>query len=114
MSAGDIIYVFVVLILLLAAVYVVVFFMKKFMFRYNNGALQNVDINLVAINGIMPKKYIGIVKVADDFYLIGISENNITMLDKLDSEKFQELNFVENNSINEKFSDVLKKAFNKK
>ncbi len=112
MSAGDIIYVFVVLTILLAGVYVVVYLMKKTMFRYDNSAMQNIPISLVAIRGIMPKKYVGVVKVGDEFYLIGISENNITMLDKLDAEKFDELDFSDEPPA--KFSDALKKAFNKK
>ncbi len=111
MSAGDIVYIFVVLIILLAAVYVVVYFMKKTMFRYDNSAMQNVAIDLIAVRGIMPKKYVGIVKVNDELYLIGISENNISLLDKLDSEKFNELDFAA--APQAKFSDMLKKAFTK-
>jgi len=109
-SAGDVIYVFVVFVILLAAVYLAVFFMKKMMFRYDNSAMQNVAIDLIAIRGIMPKKYVGIVKVNKDFYLIGISENNITMLDKLNPEDFDEMNF-EKIPQDGKFSDMFKKAF---
>ncbi len=112
MSAGDIIYVFVVLTLLLAGVYIVVYFMKKAMFRFDSSAMQNVSIDLISVRGIMPKKYIGIVKVNNDFYLIGISENNITKLDKLDSEQFADIEFNSPHS-ETKFAGILKKAFNK-
>ncbi len=112
MSAGDIIYIFVVLLILLAGVYIVVYLMKKVMFRFDNSAAQNIPINLIAVQGIMPKKFVGIIKVKDDFYLIGISENNITLLDKLDPGKFDEFDF--DYIQNSKFSDVLKKTFSKK
>ncbi len=114
MSANDIVYIFVVLTILLATVYVVLYFMKKMMFRFDNGKGNHVPITVVAVKGILPKRYISVVKVLDNYYVIGVSDTNITLLDKANSEDFKDYSSLESTEVNAKFSDFLKKSLMKK
>ena len=114
MSTSDIIYIFVVLILLLASVYVVVYFMRKMMFKFEGGKGNAVPISVVAVKGILPKRYISVVKVKDDYYVLGISDTNITLLDKPDSKNFSEYDLQQNEKVNMNFADILKKSLKKK
>jgi flagellar biogenesis protein FliO len=113
-STSDIIYIFVVLVLLLASVYVVVFFMRKMMFKFEGGKGNVVPISVVAVKGILPKRYISVVKVNNNYYVLGISDTNITLLDKPDSENFSEYDMMQNERINMNFADLLKKSLKKK
>ncbi len=114
MSSGDIVYIFIVLVLLLASVYVVLYFMKKMMFKFEGGKGNQIPISVVAVKGILPKRYVSVVKVLDNYYVLGISDSNITLLDKADAEAIKDYDSLQSDDVNMRFADFLKKSLKKK
>ena len=114
MSTNDIVYIFVVLILLLASVYVVLYFMKKMMFRFEGSGGNKIPITVVAVKGILPKRYVTVVKVLDSYYVLGVSDTNITLLDKANAEAIKDYDSLQSSEVNMKFGDFLKKSLKKK
>ncbi len=60
------------------------------------------------MQGILPKKYVSVIKIKDDYYVLGLSENSITLIDKIDAEKINFLPEENNQTINANFAELLK------
>jgi flagellar protein FliO/FliZ len=76
--------------------------MKRFLYKNGGKNSGRLDIKVLSTQLIMPKKFLSIVKVQEKYFLLGISENSVNLIDKLDD--FVENNFDETN--------VNKKGFN--
>ena len=58
---------------------------------------------------ISPKKEIALIKVYDEYFLIGITEHNITLLSKIDSEDFKNnIKLIEGEKESKKFIKYIK------
>ena len=108
MGLGDIAQIFFILFVLLGVMYVMLWLVKKYLFTFDKKASKLVNISVLSTQVLMPKKYISVVKIRDKVYVLGVSDNSITLLDK--QEDFtkeledEELNRTEKKS----FLDLLK------
>lgn len=104
MGIGDIFYLIFVLGLLVGVMYGVLFLMKKYLVAYGPKGMEQAGIEVVSMKLIMPKKYLAVARINNQFYLIGISESNINLIDKLENfipEKTSSLNGNEAVSLKE-------------
>jgi len=105
----DILYIFVVLLILLGVMYSLLYLMKRFLFNQGGKSTSHLSMKVLATQSLMPKKFLSIVKVQNKYFLIGISENSINLIDKLD--EFSEPEIDVNDEINKEnsFLRLLKK-----
>lgn len=84
MSFFDIIKTVLPLIFLLGFLYLVLYLVKKYSFSFKGKSVKLLNVNVLATQMILPKKFISIIKVQDKILVLGVSEASITLLKELD------------------------------
>ncbi len=79
------------------------------------GLSSGVLINILETRMVAPKKYVAVMKIADDFFAVGISDQHINMLSRLDngsSKLIEASESLRNNQspVSSSFSSMLTKA----
>ncbi len=85
MNVWDIVKVFLILFVMLGVMYGMLYLLKKYFYSSpgkNQGSLR---INVLSTQTVMPKKFISIVKIDETVYVLGIAENSINLIDKIDN-----------------------------
>lgn len=90
MSFFDIVKSFIPLVLILGLLFGVLILVRKYSFSLNGKKLRSMNVDVVYNQLILPKKYLSLVRVKDKLLVLGISENNITLLKELDYNLFEE------------------------
>jgi flagellar protein FliO/FliZ len=106
MSFFDIIKSIVPLILILALLFGVWLLVRKYSFSLTGKKLRNLHIDVLHNQLILPKKYLSLVRVKDKLLVLGISENNISVLKELDYNELED-EFIPNEH-RHNFIDLLK------
>ncbi len=112
MNFLDIVKILSVLLLLLGTMFGILWLMKRFIYKFDVKTNNNLGIKVLTTQAILPKKYISLVKFQDRVFLLGISDNSINVIDKMDSE---DLGIEDIQNIgNPNFMDLLKKSMTRK
>jgi len=90
MTFLDIVKSFIPLILIFGLLFGVLILVRKYSFSLGGKKLRSVNVDVVYNQLILPKKYLSLIRVQDKLLVLGISENNITLLKELDYNSFQE------------------------
>ncbi len=98
----------VLAVLCLFMVFIAVIFKKyKNKLKLSNSSKL---IKVIYSEEIIPKKSIVIVKIMNEHYILGVTESNISIVDKIDSDSLdEELKVIENEQEKNKFIKYLKK-----
>ncbi|MBD3410768.1 MAG: flagellar biosynthetic protein FliO [Ignavibacteriales bacterium] len=83
MSAYDVVRLFVVLVVVLGVIYGVLYLMKRFLYE-PRGRTAKLKMETLGMIAVAPKKYVAAVRVRDKVLVVGVSEQSITLLDKLE------------------------------
>jgi len=94
MSFIDIIKSFLPLVIIFILLFGVLLLVKKYSFSLSGKKMQSLNINIIHNQLILPKKYLSLVRVQNKILLLGISENNITLLKELDDTLKNEDDFL--------------------
>ena len=104
MTFFDIIKSFIPLVLILGLLFGVLVLVRKYSFSLGGKKQRSINVDVIYNQLILPKKYLSLIRVQDKLLVLGISENNITLLKELDYNSFQgsegltkenKLNFVD-------------------
>lgn len=106
MSAFEILNLIFPLLLISILLYAVLFFVKKYSFKRVNNQL--LDVKVINNQMIMPKKFLSVVKVKNHLLILGVSEQNISLLKEIPIEENEIVMPTENYS-NQGFKDIFKK-----
>jgi len=110
MSFVDILKIISILLLLLGAMFAILWLMKRFIYKFDTKANNSLGIRVLTTQAILPKKYISLVKFKDKVFLLGISDNAINLIDKVDAD---ELGLDETQTVgNSNFMEILKNSMN--
>ena len=90
MTFFDIVKSFIPLILIFGLLFGVLILVRKYSFSLGGKKQRSVNVDIVYNQLILPKKYLSLIRVQDKLLVLGISENNITLLKELDYNSFQE------------------------
>lgn len=112
MNAWDIIKIFLVLILLAGLLYSMLYLFKKYIYASEGKNPKLLNIKVLSTQLIMPKKFVSVVKVLDNVYVLGISDQSISLVDKLNKNEINLAEIEEASSAN--FLDYFKKGLIKK
>lgn len=107
MTFFDIIKALLPLILILALLFFALIVVRKYSFSINGKKSKLLKIEVLNNHLIMPKKYLSVVRVQDKILLLGISENNITLLKEYDYNQSLETD-LEQSEIKKTFLELLK------
>lgn len=114
MSTMDIVKIFLILLAILALMYGVLLLMKRYLYPYANMGKSAVDVKVLATQVIMPKKFVSIVKIQEKIYVLGLSEQQITVLDTWHDEDGVFEDEMKKDEKHPKFLDYFKKNLGKK
>lgn len=114
MGFGDILQIFFVLFVLLGIMYAMLYLVKKYLFTFDKRASKLVNISVLSTQVLMPKKYISVVKIREKVYVLGVSDNSITLLDKQEDFTKDLQNEEINPSEKKNFLDILKQNMGRK
>lgn len=114
MSAWDIAKIFLILFILAGIMYLMLWAVKKYFFSFSKGKLNASKIQVLSTQGIMPKKYVSVVKIYDKVLILGISEHSVNLLEKLDyvPDEFEYIS--KNHSSGMSFLDHIKQSIGKR
>ncbi len=111
MSFFEIIKALLPLFVIVLLLYGVLLFVRKYNFKIKSSTLSNIKIRVLSSQLIMPKKYITVVQIQNKMFVLGVSENSITLLKELE-ETVPEDKMPINEEQN-KFIDILRKNLGK-
>jgi len=106
MTFLDIVKSFIPLILIFGMLFGVLLLIKKYSFSLGGKKSSLMNVNVVFNQMILPKKYLSVVRVQDKLFVLGICENNITLLKELDYDSVDDDEFQK--EIKPNIMDVLK------
>ncbi|MCE1190488.1 MAG: flagellar biosynthetic protein FliO [Ignavibacteria bacterium] len=73
-----------VLGMLLGLMYLVLYLTKKFLFQGGRPTSSGGHmVTVLSTQMIMPKKYISVIQIDETQYIVGVSDNGFTLLDKM-------------------------------
>ncbi len=102
------------LAVVVACIYVGIYLLKRLMGKKYSGNRQNNLLEVLETTYVAPKKSVSLLRVADKAVLVGMSENQITVLTELDAAQTREvLAAIEPERETESFRNVLKSATDK-
>ena len=114
MGFGDIAQIFLVLLLLIGVMYSLLFLVKKYLFTFDKKGSKLVKINVLSTQVLMPKKYVSVVRIKDKIFILGVSDNSITLLDKQDDFTKDLEDEIGSDSSKKSFLDMLKQNMGKR
>ena len=101
MSTWDIIQIFLILGAMAGIMYGMLFLVKK-----KGGADSRVQV--LSTQAILPKKYISIIKFNDVVYMLGVADQSVSLIDKVDSSYLEKNEKTEIGKEKQNFLKLLK------
>ncbi len=108
-SFGDIVFVFFILLLLMGIMYSLLFLAKKYLYNQGGKSGSQLNMQVLATQTLAPKKFLSIVRVSDKFFLLGVSDHSINLIDKLDDFKIEDLESIKSERKGVAFFEQFKK-----
>ena len=108
MGLTDYLYMFFVLALLLVVMYSLLYLMKKFIYSSGSKGNQKIKMEVLNTQAILPKKFVSVVKINGKIYLLGVSEQSVNLIDKLDENEV-DLESIESEVQETSFKEIFKK-----
>lgn len=107
MSFFDIIKSLIPLVAIILLLFGVLVLVRKYSFSLSGKKLQSLHVDILHNQMIIPKKYLSLVRVKDKIFVLGLSENNITLIKEFDYDENFESEF-DGKELKPNFVDVLK------
>lgn len=107
MTFFDVLKSLVPIVIVLGLLYGILMLVRKYSFSLNGKKIKNLHVDVIHNQIILPKKYLSLVRIKDKLLVLGISENNISVLKEFDYDEFVEKESAENN-LKPNFVEVLK------
>lgn len=86
MSTWDIIQIFLILAVMTGIMYGLLYLVKKYLYSYDGKGKSDSKIQVISTQTILPKKFVSVIKFNDSVYLLGVSEQSVNLIDKIDAE----------------------------
>ena len=66
--------------------YGLLYLVKKYLYSYEKKGNSDSRVQVLSTQAILPKKFVSVVKFNESVYLLGVSDQSVNLIDKLDSE----------------------------
>jgi len=109
MNYWDIAKVFLILFVMLGVMYLLLYVVKKYLYTVDSKNPNSFKINILSTQTILPKKFVSIIKIHGRIYVLGLSENSISVIDRLDDTIEENPYLTDNTEEKLSFLQLLKK-----
>lgn len=89
MNAWDILKIFLILGVMAGIMYALLFLVKKYLYSFEKKGNGNSQIQVLSTQVILPKKYVSLVRFDNSVYLLGIADQSVNLIDKIDSSNLE-------------------------
>lgn len=89
MSTWDVVQIFLILAVMMGVMYALLFLVKKYLYSFDKKNASNTRISIISTQTILPKKYVSIIEFNNSFYLLGISDQSVNLIDKLNADQIE-------------------------
>ncbi len=108
MNTWDILKIFLILFLMMGIMYAILYFVKKYFYSYGKNGDPSAAIQVLSTQTIMPKKFVSVIRFNNSVYLLGVSEQSLNLIDKIEEYELENINKGSNN-VKPNFLHLLKK-----
>ncbi len=108
MSTWDIIQIFLILGAMAGIMYGMLFLVKKYLYSFEKKGGADSRVQVLSTQAILPKKYISIIKFNDAVYMLGVADQSVSLIDKVDSSYLEKTEKAESGEEKQNFLKLLK------
>lgn len=104
------------LILIFIFIVALAYFTTKFIAKYQNNSMNSrSNIRVIESFRMGSNKFVAIIEVSNNFYVVGVGKEEITLIDKLDSESISNIKNSQMKDLGKKidFKEILSQIKNK-
>ena len=91
MSTWDIIQIFLILGAMAGIMYGMLFLVKKYLYSFEKKGGSDTRVQVLSTQTILPKKYVSIVRFNDWVYVLGVADQSVNLIDKVDSSYLEKI-----------------------
>jgi len=84
----DIVQIFIILAVMSGIMYGLLFLVKKYLYTFDKKGTNSSRIKIISTQTILPKKFVSVIQFNNNVYLLGVSEQSINLIDKIDENIF--------------------------
>ncbi len=88
MKTWDIVQIFIILAVMSGIMYGLLFLVKKYLYTFDKKGTNSSRIKIISTQTILPKKFVSVIQFNNNVYLLGVSEQSINLIDKIDENIF--------------------------
>ncbi len=108
MGTWDILQIFLILGVMMGIMYGLLYLVKKYLYSFEKKGDNNSKIKIISTQAILPKRYVSVIQFNDNIYLLGVSDQSINLIDKLENDFMETNNLDEENKPKQNFLNLLK------
>ncbi len=108
MGTWDVLKIFLILFAMMGIMYAILYFVKKYFYSYERKGDSSTTIQVLSTQAILPKKFVSVIRFNNSVYLLGVSEQSLNLIDKIEEYNIEKpLN--ETSNVKPNFLHLLKK-----
>ncbi len=69
---------------MLGIMYAFLYFVKKYFYSYDKKNGSSGNIQVISTQAILPKKFVSVIRFNNAVYLLGVSEQSLNLIDKIE------------------------------
>lgn len=108
MGTWEVLKIFLILFAMMGIMYAILYVVKKYFYSYERKGNSSTTIQVLSTQAILPKKFVSVIRFNNSVYLLGVSEQSLNLIDKIEEYNIEKpLNNMPNEKPN--FLNLLKK-----
>jgi len=83
-STWDVVKIFLILGAMMGIMYALLYLVKKYFYSFEKKGEDSTNVQVLSTQVILPKKYVSVIRFNNSTYLLGVSEQSVSLIDKID------------------------------
>lgn len=104
MSTWDIVQIFLILAVMMGIMYGLLYLVKKYLYSFDKEGSKESKVHIISTQTILPKKYVSVIQFNNTLYLLGVSDQSVNLIDKIDPSILESNEQPEQKSTGEKLN----------
>ncbi|MCP5063254.1 MAG: flagellar biosynthetic protein FliO [Ignavibacteriae bacterium] len=84
MSTWDVVKIFLILGAMMGIMYALLYMVKKYFYSFEKKGEESTNVQVLSTQVILPKKFVSVIRFNNATYLLGVSEQSVNLIDKID------------------------------
>jgi flagellar biosynthetic protein FliO len=107
-NTWDIIQIFLILGIMTGVMYGLLYLVKKYLYSFEKKGDSDSRVKVLSTQAILPKKFVSVIRFNDSVYLLGVSDQSVNLIDKLESSTIENTGPLQNEFEKKSFLQLLK------